>query len=409
MKNTLGLRIFVVVLSLNFYSSVGLTLADADSEVKKSSSEAKTDIKIRAHKSKVEVSQCLNCHLKKSNQFINPKMKPQRNHEEKTLRHGKGEVACGACHDRNASNQLRTSPENPASFAFSSPVCMQCHVDIFRDWRDGIHGKRIGGWNLPKEQYQCIDCHDPHAVSFKKMQADPPPYKAKFHIEKLETTQVADSEILKSNIKSTMLEADSKTVDSGLPESKSNTGKSGLPEVSDKIVKVGLSGVKIENRIASISSYPCSRCHNDFSEKKVIEIKLPMLREHKDLVYKHLKDKKSCLLCHSQKNTDQLVMLDGRQISMGNPSELCGQCHGPIYSEWQQGIHGKLFAKNLKSSDGGLKVNCTTCHNAHDPKFKKYIADPAPKKAKFNIEKIEEPDYSEMGTKTDQQGDSHGE
>jgi hypothetical protein len=91
-------------------------------------------------------------------------------------------------------------------------------------------------------------------------------------------------------------------------------------------------------------------------------------------------------------------MLDGSQIDMKDPSGLCGQCHGPIYSDWQQGIHGKLSAKGTATQE---KINCTTCHNPHDPKFKQFMADPAPKKPKLLIEKNND--------SVNHKGVSHGE
>ncbi|MGZ3712964.1 MAG: hypothetical protein ACXWQO_20130 [Bdellovibrionota bacterium] len=127
---------------------------------------------------------CEDCHMKKTRTFMQPKKQPQRNHAEKNLQHGKGEIACGSCHDAEHSNRLRSSATAPADFTHPSPVCQQCHVDVFRDWARGMHGKRTGGWNREKVQSQCIDCHDPHSVKFKKMQAMPAPKKPKFHIEK---------------------------------------------------------------------------------------------------------------------------------------------------------------------------------------------------------------------------------
>ena len=142
-------------------------------------------ITIRIHKEYLDLPKCENCHFKKKNEFIYPKKKLIREHTEKKFKHGRTEISCGSCHDANHSNYLRTSKEAAATFANSSPVCMQCHVDIFRDWSKGIHGKRVGGWDRDKVQSQCIDCHNSHSVTFKQMKAEPMPHKPKFQVDKV--------------------------------------------------------------------------------------------------------------------------------------------------------------------------------------------------------------------------------
>ena len=131
-------------------------------------------------------SLCQDCHTIKNREFISPKKQPYLEHSSIHLKHGKAEIACGSCHDRNNSNFLRSTVEASASFKNSSPVCMQCHINRYKDWQNGIHGKRIGGWNLDKIQSQCIDCHNPHSVKFYIMKASPAPKKPKLGITKKE-------------------------------------------------------------------------------------------------------------------------------------------------------------------------------------------------------------------------------
>jgi len=40
-------------------------------------------------------------------------------------------------------------------FTESYYLCGQCHGDIFRDWKAGVHGKRTGMWNGKKEYVLC--------------------------------------------------------------------------------------------------------------------------------------------------------------------------------------------------------------------------------------------------------------
>lgn len=114
---------------------------------------------------------CHLCHLKKKEPFEPNKFATQKEHNRVEAIHGDVVLSCHNCHDVNRNNYL-LSPRSPqASFSNTSPVCKRCHAAIYRDWTEGIHGHRIGGWRGEKIQFQCIDCHNPHSVRFKPMNA----------------------------------------------------------------------------------------------------------------------------------------------------------------------------------------------------------------------------------------------
>lgn len=127
-------------------------------------------------------NECHLCHLKKEKKFMPSAKHPQKEHFDYPLIHGKKEISCHSCHDINNSNYLRSSVSNQASFANTSPVCQQCHAEQYRKWKKNIHGKWGGEWKGVQIQYHCIDCHDPHSVTFKKMKAVSPPKKPKYQI-----------------------------------------------------------------------------------------------------------------------------------------------------------------------------------------------------------------------------------
>lgn len=120
--------------------------------------------------------ECQLCHRPKQRDFIGKKTKTEIEHVGILPVHGRASFACQNCHDINNHNFLRASTGVPTSFEKSSGVCQRCHANQYRDWRDGIHGKRIGYWNGQRTQYHCIDCHNPHAVRFEEMMtvAEPP-------------------------------------------------------------------------------------------------------------------------------------------------------------------------------------------------------------------------------------------
>jgi hypothetical protein len=74
---------------------------------------------------------------------------------------------CLDCHDAQDRDVLHLSSGEPVPFTESYRLCGQCHGDKFRDWRVGVHGKRIGRWDGEKTYFLCVNCHNPHSPRFK--------------------------------------------------------------------------------------------------------------------------------------------------------------------------------------------------------------------------------------------------
>lgn len=141
----------------------------------------------------------------------------------------------------------------------------------------------------------------------------------------------------------------------------------------------------VRARIPHLKYYmPCTMCHNG-KTVPVPKSKRPRkLFMHQDIVpdsmdLKHGRGAIWCLDCHSAKNRDKLINNFGDEISFNQPQQLCGKCHGQIYRDWREGIHGK----RIGSWDEGGKRRwwvCTECHNPHDvqPPFKSLEPEWAP-------------------------------
>lgn len=82
------------------------------------------------------------------------------------LQHGRGAIWCLDCHHPTQRNKLQDNFGRPVSFNEPQKLCGKCHGQIYRNWRDGIHGKRIGEWasNGKKRWFVCTECHNPHDV-----------------------------------------------------------------------------------------------------------------------------------------------------------------------------------------------------------------------------------------------------
>ncbi len=74
---------------------------------------------------------------------------------------------CLDCHDLENRDVLRLASGATVPFTESYRLCGQCHGDKFRDWRAGIHGKRVGQWDGAKTYLLCVSCHNPHSPAFK--------------------------------------------------------------------------------------------------------------------------------------------------------------------------------------------------------------------------------------------------
>ncbi len=111
-------------------------------------------------------------------------------------------------------------------------------------------------------------------------------------------------------------------------------------------------------------------CHNG-DYVPVPKDKMPrMLKMHQDIVpnaleLQHGRGAIWCLDCHSADNRKALTDNFGRDISFNQPQKLCGKCHGPIYRDWRDGIHGKRIGMWVKGGKKRWWV-CTECHNPHD-------------------------------------------
>jgi len=97
-----------------------------------------------------------------------------RMHRNISLKHAEWHW-CINCHNLEERNYLKLITGGAISFAQSHRLCGQCHGPVYRDWKLGIHGRRVGQWNGKKLYLLCAHCHDPHKPKFRKLPAKDPP------------------------------------------------------------------------------------------------------------------------------------------------------------------------------------------------------------------------------------------
>ncbi len=116
---------------------------------------------------------CSTCHDKPGD----PTRRELAFHDEVKLRHDAEHRWCLDCHSNEDRDVLHLSSGETVPFAESHRLCGQCHGDKYRDWRVGVHGKRVGAWDGAKTYFLCVSCHDPHAPRFKPLRPEPRPLR----------------------------------------------------------------------------------------------------------------------------------------------------------------------------------------------------------------------------------------
>lgn len=122
-----------------------------------------------------EVFPCSGCH---AGMEVNTRQRELHFHTEKKIRgHAEHERWCLDCHDPGDRDRLRLINGKKVEFVDSHRLCGQCHGSIYKDWKAGVHGRRIGYWDGPKRYYLCTSCHDPHSPGFKPLAPEPVPLR----------------------------------------------------------------------------------------------------------------------------------------------------------------------------------------------------------------------------------------
>ena len=121
-----------------------------------------------------DIFPCTRCHDKPDDFNTTPRTLLAM-HKDIRLVHGSREQWCYDCHNPSYRNKLRLAGGRLVSFETSYELCGQCHGEKLRDWRAGVHGRRIGCWNGKRQYLLCVNCHNPHSPKFKPIHPQPRP------------------------------------------------------------------------------------------------------------------------------------------------------------------------------------------------------------------------------------------
>jgi len=111
----------------------------------------------------------------------------------------------------------------------------------------------------------------------------------------------------------------------------------------------------------------CATCH-DTREPNFNTNGGAQLKEfHLGLNYSH--GDQTCLSCHNAEDYGTLKRADGRTLEYTDTMQLCAQCHGPQFRDYQNGSHGGMTGYWDLKQGPRERNTCTGCHDPHHPKF----------------------------------------
>ena len=120
---------------------------------------------------------CSDCHSEENLPVNRTKRTLVDAHDDIVLKHDEEHRWCLDCHDATNRDVLHLASGEPVPFAESYRLCGQCHGEKYRDWRVGVHGRRVGQWNGAKQYLLCVHCHNPHQPRYKPMAPKPAPLR----------------------------------------------------------------------------------------------------------------------------------------------------------------------------------------------------------------------------------------
>lgn len=115
----------------------------------------------------------------------------------------------------------------------------------------------------------------------------------------------------------------------------------------------------------------CSTCHTTRPANRGMKDAAELREFHQGLQYRH--GGQSCLSCHNADNYDTLRRADGSAVAYPDTLQLCSQCHGPQYRDYQHGAHGGMNGHWDLGKGGRVRNTCTDCHDPHAPLYPKVM------------------------------------
>lgn len=111
----------------------------------------------------------------------------------------------------------------------------------------------------------------------------------------------------------------------------------------------------------------CATCH-DTRKPDLRTNNAALLDEfHQGMKFQH--GSLSCMSCHHPEDYNSLKLADGQSVGFAQSMQLCAQCHGPQYQDYQKGSHGGMTGYWDLKQGPRERNHCIDCHDPHHPKY----------------------------------------
>jgi len=115
----------------------------------------------------------------------------------------------------------------------------------------------------------------------------------------------------------------------------------------------------------------CNNCH-DTRKANFLTSKPGDLDEfHQHMSFQH--NSLKCVSCHNPGDYETLHLADSSTVQFANVMQLCAQCHGPQFRDYNNGSHGGMNGYWDLSRGGRTRNNCVHCHDPHAPAYPKVM------------------------------------
>lgn len=118
----------------------------------------------------------------------------------------------------------------------------------------------------------------------------------------------------------------------------------------------------------------CNDCHRLFESP---DDRVGPLYQHTHIEFVHGINNR-CFNCHDREDRQVLVVRGGERLPFARASELCSQCHGTTYRDWERGMHGKTLGAWRPGAPSMRRLACVECHDPHAPAYDPVEPMPAP-------------------------------
>jgi formate-dependent nitrite reductase cytochrome c552 subunit len=111
----------------------------------------------------------------------------------------------------------------------------------------------------------------------------------------------------------------------------------------------------------------CATCHDTRDPKYATNDGGQLKEFHQGLQFQH--GAQTCLSCHNAEDYNTLKRADGQALDFSGSMQLCSQCHGPQFRDYQNGSHGGMTGYWDLKQGPRERNHCTDCHDPHHPEY----------------------------------------